>query len=176
MSLASATPPDETNLMAVNFTRQLDDWLDDWDELVDKPRPAQMVYISIGNSMRDSTGEKGQVELDGGRIMIESVQGGGNLTRIGVTISKHLSDWQDDDRKVSFCFESLTPMLHYMDPQQVYRFLHQLTGQIKAMDAIGHYHMDPDAHDEVEIPRFKTLFDAVVRPTDEGEWTVESRH
>lgn len=175
MSLASSTPPDETNLMAVNFTRQLDDWLDDWDELVDKPRPAQMVYISIGNSMRGSTGEEGQVELDGGRIMIESVQGGGNLTRIGVTISKHLSDWQDDDRKVSFCFESITPMLHYMDPQQVYRFLHQLTGQIKAMDAVGHYHMDPDAHDEVEIPRFKTLFDAVVRPTDEGEWTVESR-
>ncbi len=173
MSLASATPPTETNLLAVSFTRQLDDWLDDWDELVGGPRPAQLVFLSIGNSMRGSVDEKGKLELDGGNIAVESVQGGGNLTRIGVTISQYLSDWQDQDRSVAFCFDSITPMLHYMEVQQVYRFLHQLTGQLKAMDAVGHYHMDPDAHDEVEIPRFKTLFDAVVSRTDDG-WAVNT--
>lgn len=176
MSLASATPPDETNLMAVSFTRQLEDWLEDWDELVAEPRPGRMVYLSIGNSMRGTVDDKGRVELDGGRITVESVQGGGNLTRLGVTISKYLSDWQESDRSVSFCFESITPMLHYMEAQQVYRFLHQLTGQMKATDAVGHYHMDPDAHDEVEIPRFKTLFDAVVRRTEDDDWAVSCRH
>lgn len=175
MSLVSATPPTETNMMAVSFTRQLDDWLDDWDELVDGPRPAQLVYLSVGNSMRGSVDESGEIELDGGQITVESVQEGGNLTRIGVTISKYLSDWQNQDRSVAFCFESITPMLHYMEVQQVYRFLHQLTGQLKAMDAVGHYHMDPEAHDEVEIPRFKTLFDAVVRRTDDG-WAVTAGH
>lgn len=174
MSLASATHPADTNLMAVSFTRQLDDFLDDWDELVDGPRPAELVYLSIGNSMRGSVGDKGELELDGGQITVESVQGGGNLTKIGVTISQHLSDWQAQDRSVSFCFESITPMLHYMEVQQVYRFLHQLTGQLKAMDAVGHYHMDPNAHDEVEIPRFKTLFDAVVRRTDDDGWAVNA--
>lgn len=175
MRLASAPKPSESNLMAVSFTRQLDDWLEDWDEFVDKPRPNRMVYLSVGNSMRNTVNDQGRVEVDGGRITVETVQGAGNLTRIGVTISKYLSDWNEAGRSVGFCFESITPMLHYMEVQQVYRFLHQLTGQLRAMDAIAHYHMDPAAHDDVEIPRFKTLFDAVVQRTDTDEWAISAR-
>jgi hypothetical protein len=66
------------------------------------------------------------------------------------------------------CVDSLGPLLEAHDEPAVFRFLHAVTGDVRVVDGMGHYHlsMPPDAD---TVRTLEPLFDAVVELRADGE-------
>jgi hypothetical protein len=78
----------------------------------------------------------------------------------------------DEDEHIVFCFDGVTSLLQYADLQRAFRFLHVVTGRVKTVGGVGHYHLDPEAHDTQTLATLKGLFDAVIEVEDDGTWTI----
>jgi hypothetical protein len=106
---------------------------------------------------------------------LETVSNPGDLTGIGITVSEVLQQWSASDEPIVSCFRSLTSLLQYADLQTAYKFLHVLTGRFETAGVRSHFHLDPGAHDDQTVNTLTSLFDAVVRVGDDGEWSVRTR-
>jgi archaellum biogenesis ATPase FlaH len=84
-----------------------------------------------------------------------------DITGLGMRLNNYLKDGNRDSQLV-VCFDSVTEMLQFADMQPVFKFLHMFVGQLRDANAIGHFHLDPGAHDDQIISRLKPLFDDAV--------------
>lgn len=176
MGLLSVAPPERTNMLCVTSVRTPDEWLEAWSAHVGSRFPAQTAFVNIGGETRAAAERtRAAAEAIDGTVTVSTVSSPSNLTQIGVEISRQLADWESGDARVVFCFDSLTTLLQYTDIATVFRFLHQLTGHLRAVNAVAHYHMDPTAHEQQDLNRLKTLFDAIVEPDDRGDWQLLTR-
>lgn len=94
----------------------------------------------------------------------------GDLTALGIRVSRYLDGWRHDDRPIDVCVHSLTALLEGASLREVYRFLSILTGQLEANGAVAHYHLDPAAHDRRTVGTLAPVFDVVVEPDGDGGW------
>jgi hypothetical protein len=78
-----------------------------------------------------------------------------------------------EEEQIAVCFNSVTSLLQYADLQRAFRFLHVVTGRVKTVGGVGHYHLDPDAHDSQTLATLKGLFDAVVEVEEDGSLSVQ---
>ncbi len=97
-----------------------------------------------------------------------------DLTEVGVRTTELLDRWSATDRQSVVCLDSVTDVLRHVSFETAYRFLHVFSNQLDAVDAVGHVHMDPTAHDDRTVQRVMELFDAVVEH-DEGGIEVRTR-
>ncbi len=146
------------SVLFVTYTRTVRACVDELDALDDVQN---IGVITVGNSSTAGVDD---------RVVTESVSTASDLTGLGITIGKFLSEW---DSPVFVCFDSLTSMLQYVDLQTAYEFLHAITGQIHAAGAKSHFHIDPNAHDEKHVGAITSLFDGKI--SLEGEPTVRTR-
>lgn len=105
-------------------------------------------------------------------ISTKTVTNPSDLSRLGLTVSNIFSDWGADLDSPTVCFHSLSALLQYVSTENLFQFLHILTGELRDIGGIGHFHMDPGVHDAQTISTFETLFDTVIRIED-GERTIE---
>lgn len=164
--LLAQTPPSETNVLAVTYTDTPVEWVDDWLDHVGVS-PVRGGIVSIG-----------QVEksIDDPSWAVKTVENPTDLTGVGIELSELLSGMSTaaaDEEHIAFCFDGITSLLQYADLQRAFRFLHVVTGRVKSVDGVGHYHLDPEAHDRQTLATLKGLFDAVVEVDRDGNWTVE---
>lgn len=66
------------------------------------------------------------------------------------------------------CVDSLGPLLEAHEERAVFRFLHAVTNDVRAVDGMGHYHL-PLAPDAETVRTLAPLFDAVVELRVEDE-------
>lgn len=66
------------------------------------------------------------------------------------------------------CVDSLGPLLEAHDERAVFRFLHAVTGDVRVVDGMGHYHLSTAADADV-VRTLEPLFDAVVELHADGE-------
>jgi archaellum biogenesis ATPase FlaH len=71
-------------------------------------------------------------------------------------------DGVDPGRQLVVCFDSVTQALQFSDVQSVFEFLHTFTGRLREVGAVGHFHLDPEAHDPQTVSRLKPAFDDAV--------------
>lgn len=119
-------------------------------------------YRTITRSATTATGDSGSV------LTVER-----DLTSLGKAVADAIDE---ADRTVGgltaaqfrLCVDSLGPLLEAHDERPVFRFLHAVTGDVRAVDGMGHYHlsMSPDAD---AAQTLEPLFDAVVELRDDGE-------
>lgn len=173
--LISSKKADST-LLAVSFTRSVDEQLQTWQPWADDDFPETIGIITVDERVRSTAENSATITtspaLSTRPISIETVPSPANLTRLGTLIVDYLSEWETDETSTVVCFDSITPLLQYVDSTQVYRFLHTLGGHIRRTNAVAHYHMDPVAHDEQTVALFKSLVDAVVEIEESGSWTI----
>ena len=100
-------------------------------------------------------------------VDVERLADPGDLTSTGVAITGQLAEWPADGR-TGFCLHSATAQLQYSGREQVYQFLHTLRAHLEEHGAVGHVHLNPDAHDDRTVDTFKTLFDTVLEPGSDG--------
>jgi hypothetical protein len=176
-------PDDRENLLWVTYTRGPDEKLASWRRHADAT-PANLGVVSVGDTMRSAAATSAAMsgpeaaesaDTNGSRPPnpVEAVESPGDLTGLGITVGRYFEAW-GSEHPTSLCFDSITAMLQYTEFETAYRFLHVLTGRITAAGAVGHFHVDPAAHDDRTVESLKTLFDAVVA-LDDGERTVRTR-
>jgi hypothetical protein len=66
------------------------------------------------------------------------------------------------------CVDSLGPLLEAHDERAVFRFLHAVTGDVRVVDGMGHYHFST-APDADAVRTLEPLFDAVVELRADAE-------
>lgn len=165
--LLAGEDPADARVLAVTYTRSPREWVADWLDGAGT-MPADGLLVSVGDGgPTDGEGPGGDV------WSVERIPNAGNLTDLGITLSGYLGDAGRD--RTRLCFDSLTVLLQYTTLDGAFRFLHAITGRVRSTDAVGHYHLDPAAHDEQTLATIKELFDAVVEVDESGDYTVTTR-
>lgn len=169
-------PASQSNVLWVSYTKSPDQQLRRW-QTHTNDRPAKMGMVSVEDSTRSVAGGSGSTAADlmGPDRPVETISSPNDLTGLGIRITEFLTDWEQTDGQIVVCFDSLTALLQYVELETAYEFLHIITGRMAAVDAIAHFHMDPDAHDDHLVEGVTTLMDAVVELED-GERTIRSRN
>ena len=153
-------------VLAISFTKTADDRLATWEACGAGHVPAEVGVVGGPEAVPTDTACASH-DAD---VSIATVDHPGNLTQLGVAISEYLDAWDDGDG-LAVCFHSLTTLLQYADRDCVFRFLNVLSRELADADAVAHFHMDPQAHDDETVATLVSVFDAVVE-TDGDEWTV----
>ena len=130
------------------------------------------VYLRVIDSV-SSQGGNGQ-----GSDVVHSVNSPGDLTGIGIEFSEIARNAESsgvDDLRIGF--DSLTPLLMYVELQRLFRFLHVFTSQIQSRDWLGLFAIDPDSHDEQVVNTISQLFDGMIeiRLPDDGGRQIRAR-
>jgi len=165
-SLLTQTAPSETNILVITFTDTPEEWVDDWMDSVGVS-PVRGGIVSIGQA---------EAAVDDPSWAVKTIENPSDLTGIGIELSELLSGIgtaADEDEHITVCFDSITSLLQYADLQRAFRFLHVVTGRVKTADGVGHYHLDPEAHDRQTLATLKGLFDAVVEVDEDGELSIQ---
>lgn len=159
--------PSAYTVLALEYRRSPSDWVDEWDRYVGE-RPRRCTIISVNDVTRSAAASSGASAPNSNGVV--TVENPGDLTGVGIAISENLPE----NGRTLVTFDSLTVLLQYVDRKQAFRFLHALTSRMDAVDALAHYHMDPDAHDEQTVATLASLFDTVAE-FDDGEWSIRRR-
>ncbi|MXR50628.1 hypothetical protein GRX03_03255 [Halovenus sp. WSH3] len=166
LDLLTQSAPSETNILAVTYTDTPEEWVENWLAHA-SVSPVRGGIVSIGQADTD---------IDDPSWAVKTVENPSDLTGIGIELSELLSGMAtaaDDDEQIAVCFDGITSLLQYADLQRAFRFLHVVTGRVKTVGGIGHFHLDPDAHDPQTLATLKGLFDAVIEVDDDGSVTVQ---
>jgi hypothetical protein len=164
--LLTETSPAETNVLTVTYTQTAREFIDDWNDHAAAP-PVRGGVVSVG---------QGAGGVDDTAWAVSPVENPSDLTGVGIELSELLSGMAsagDEGEEIAVCFNSVTSLLQYADLQRAFRFLHVVTGRVKTVGGVGHFHLDPDAHDDQTVATLKGLFDAVVEVDDDGSLTVQ---
>ncbi|WP_020221504.1 RAD55 family ATPase [Halarchaeum acidiphilum] len=109
----------------------------------------------------DCVGSDVETDVEGARV--HDVSSPGDLTGIGIEFSEIAREAEETDRRrVRVGFDSLSPLLMYVDLQRLFRFLHVFTSQIQSRDWLGLFAIDPDSHDQQEVNTISQLFDGMI--------------
>ena len=166
--------PGSLNVLAIQYTRGPDGWLDEWREYVGES-PARTAVVSVDDGTRSAAAGRDSTAYEGdGGSTLSIVESPDDLTGLGITIGSHLERWDDHPGRTLITLDSLTVLLQYVDLKRAFRFLHMMVNRVKSAGAVGHYHMDPAAHDDQTVATLASVFDAVARQED-GEWRITSR-
>jgi hypothetical protein len=144
--------------------RRLETWLDAvgaW--------PDELVVVAPGDP---EVGERVRTAVTAPEapVALESV-GRADLGELGVTVAEQLEGTADAETTVVLGFDSISGLLRSFEVKDVFRFVHTLESHVRRVDAVGHYHLDPRAHDEPTVNVFRSAFEVVVETAD-GEVSV----
>jgi hypothetical protein len=164
---------DGVNVLHIDFVRTPRDRIRHWQQA--EASPSELAILNVDTYARSSSAPAAPTDGSELSAVVETVQNPDNLTQFGVAFTKCLDRWEDDDRPVRVCFHSISAFLHYADLAQVFQFLNVVRGQLSKIGARGHFHIEPDAHEERTLNKLKPLFDAVVEVNVDGELDVSVR-
>ncbi len=175
MDLLTDEDPPSATVLGITYRQSPSEWIDDW-EAHTETAPAQGMVLSVGD-WTASTVSSGRGPDTVDRWSVEVIENASDLTGLGIELSEFLENAHEAETvdRPRLCFDSLTALLQYADLKRVFRFLHVVTGRVKSANGVGHYHLDPDAHDEQTLATIKGLFDAVVEVDETGEWSAKTR-
>ena len=164
--LLTDTPPSATNLLVVSYLQSPDRWVENWRRHVDS-LPAHTGYVHVGGFGRSTKAQTVSADTNGS-VVVQTVASPSDLTELDITISKYLTSWSDNENKTVICFQSVTALLQYVDLKLAYRFLNVVTRKVMATNGVGHFHLDPNAHDDQTCNRLASLFDAMAESGPDG--------
>lgn len=129
--------------------------------------------IEVGRGSRSSSAAAEITGGEGGSITVRHVSKPGDLSKLGIVITQLLAEFDETPRQTVLCFHTLSALHNQVGTKTLFRFLNTLQGRLRSANAVGHYHMDPDLHDEIVIETLRPIFDVIVRYTADGTIEVE---
>ena len=99
---------------------------------------------------------------------VETVNAPTDLTGVGIAVTELLSRTEGTS---AVCFDSVTALLQYVDLDTAFEFLHVFAGRLHQHHAVGHFHMDPGAHDPQVVAQVSSLVDGKLELADDGSVT-----
>jgi hypothetical protein len=162
------TTGEESAVLAVSFMLSPRQWVDGWTERVGE-LPEELVIVTTSD-MFNQPGDEDLPEP----VTVEYLSSPGDLTGIGMVVSKYLERWHEAGREMAVCFDSLTTLLQYGETHSIYRFLHLITTRMSGADARAHFHLDPDTQDKQTVSTITSTFQAIAHHREDG-WDVKRR-
>lgn len=103
-----------------------------------------------------------------------------SLAALGVTISREIEKFEElndglEPAELRVCFDSLLPLIKEFGEEQVFKFLHILTGRIRSTSGMGHFHLQVES-DDLVVDKFAEIFDAVIELTTRNEQLIQCWH
>jgi len=173
--LLTRIEPAATDLLVVTTDRSADECLAAWQSRADEERlPARAGIVSVGADTRsagsDSPSSGFGAGLPSGRDAFYRtvVPEPGELTGLGMRVSRALETWCGERNVPVLCVRSLTDLLLYADRSRVFRFLHIVTGLVEAAGGVVHYHMCRDPHGDRTLATFRSLLDVTFSYRDDN--------
>lgn len=163
--LMTTDPPG--NQLHVTYTQTADGRYRDWRRHV--RQAADVNIVAIGDMTRSTQNSSGNSLQP-----IACVGEPTDLTGAGMKITRRLAAWTDGSAPIAVCFDSVSVLLQHVDLRRAYQFLHVLTNKFHGAGAQGHFHMDPDKHDQRTVDQIASLCDRIV-DVDGDEWTGRTR-
>jgi hypothetical protein len=155
--LLSVAPAGELDVLRVSYAQSADELVEKWRDR-HGDLPARTGVVCVGDQASLTDGDPAVADLDGVAVTTANPN---DITGLGMRLNNYLGD-HDPDTRLVVCFDSLTQMLQFADIRSVFKFVHMFTGQLREVDAVAHFHMDPDAHDQQTISRLKPAFDEAI--------------
>lgn len=173
LDLLTVAEPDDENVLAVSFEETATAKSRRWSEGIGTP-PSELAVVEVSPS--DSTESAESISDRGSEAgappTTRHVSEADGLASLAETISEQLAKWKASNTQTVVCFQSLTPLLEQNDLRQVFRFLHLLLRRLESVDAVAHFHLDPDAVDEQALYTLLPLFDTVIEHNEDGSIRV----
>jgi hypothetical protein len=110
--------------------------------------------------------------------IVRTVNSPGDLTGIGIEFSEVARNAEAEQiDRLRIAFDSLSPLLMYVELQRLFRFLHVFTSQIQSRNWLGLFAIDPDSHEEQVVNTLSQLFDGMlqIRVPESGGREVRAR-
>ncbi|WP_380681786.1 DUF7504 family protein [Salinigranum sp. GCM10025319] len=161
LSLAAGERPAGARVVWVTMLNSSREVLDIWDGHV-RARPEQFRIVLVGDGLADAG-----VVTDAG-VETEGLDDPTDLVTLGIRLLETVSTWADEDGEVRLRFDSLTPLLQYVEPRALAQFLHVLTNRLDLAGVTAHYHLDPMAHDSQTVHALASICDAQVTVDGDG--------
>jgi len=152
---------DDEGAIVVTSRNPADDLAEEYNDILD----GRESFFRIIDSVSSRSGGAGE------RSFVREVSSPGDLTGMGIEFSELAREAEKNGvDSLRIGFDSLSPLLMYVDLQRLFRFLHVFTSQIQSRDWLGLFAIDPDSHDEQVVNTVSQLFDGMIqiRVTDDG--------
>jgi len=111
--------------------------------------------------------------IDDESVVHKRISNPKKLQKLGLVITQTLKGWSGRDRPATLCFHTISEIGHHVQNQTLFQFLYTLQAKLNSMGMTAHYHMDPAEHDEQDPDTFKSMFDFVLRVSQDGSIEVE---
>lgn len=155
LSLLDAAPIERLDVLRVSYSSSPEELVEEWHD-ANGDLPGRLGIVVVG----DTVGV-GQTDADLPENTFVTRANPNDITGLGMRLNNYLADLEPDTQ-LAVCFDSLTELLQFTDVQSAFKFLHMFANQLRDVDAVGHFHIDPGAHDDQTISRLKPVFDDAV--------------
>jgi len=111
----------------------------------------------------------GANDTTGDGIYVHNVSSPGDLTGIGIGITKALEGLHESGAQQGrLALSSLSTMLTYTDRKTVFKFCHVLSSRLDAAGYLGLFTIDSAAHDEQTLQVIKQAFDGMIEVREQN--------
>lgn len=156
LDLLAADDPSRLDVLRITYSGNPEEMIEQWREQIGA-MPARTGIVVVGGS----TEFEQTTEAETGEQVAVTTANPNDITGLGMQLNNYLNDVSSDTQLV-VCLDSLTELLQFVDVQSAFKFLHMFTGQLRDAGAIGHFHIDPNAHEPQTVSRLKPAFDEEV--------------
>lgn len=157
--LLTEQPPAEIDYLRIVYRNTPDQVLREWADNVGEP-PGTTVIVGVTDRAQVAQGTEA-VEATDAHVEVFTANPN-DLTGMSMTLNNAFGELSKSDRDLYVCFDSITALLQFVDGDSAYRFLHMLTGKLRKLGAVAHFHASPEAHDPQTLSQLKTTFDDLV--------------
>ncbi|MUV88426.1 hypothetical protein GJ631_18180, partial [Natronomonas sp. CBA1123] len=163
MHLLGVDDPTNVDVLFVTVTKSGRERIEALKRHADAP-PSNVGIVTV-----DVGGSDGSARLGGeSGPMVRRISDPSDLTGVGIAISEFLSAWHGNGNRTVVCFESVTALLQYVEPNRVFQFLNEITSKFEQSGARAHFHITPAAHEGQVLSVLTSLFDDRVTARDLG--------
>jgi hypothetical protein len=159
--LLAVDAPERLDVLRITYSQEADEVVSEW-RRAHGDLPARTGIVRVGDQASLTGRDPDAADMEGVAVTTANPN---DVTGLGMRLNNYLGD-HDPDLQLVVCFDSLTQMLQFTDVQSAFKFVHMFTGQLREVDAIAHFHMDPSAHDPQTVSRLKPAFDEGLQVDD----------
>lgn len=156
LNLLAAGSREQLDVLRITYSASPQELVDQWQTKYGE-LPGRMGIVIVGDQAGLTATSDDELP---DRVFVTTANPN-DITGLGMRLNNYLTDVEPDSQLV-VCFDSLTELLQFADVQSTFKFLHMFAGQLREVDAVGHFHLDPGAHEPQTISRLKPVFDDAV--------------
>ena len=170
IDLLTFDAPARENVLSITLSQTPDERLAVWQREAGEPLPERAVVVDGSGAAAEGRRTATSDELPA--LSVDVLSDAAGPMELALTIGRYFGEWADTSERTLVCLHSLSDLLASFDRGEVVQLINAVDARLDDTDAVVHYHLDPDAHDERLLTEVRPLFDAVVEHVPGHGWTA----